>query len=538
MRATGLAKIVLAGGCLAFGSGCGSDTPTPTPVPTTANTAPTITSPTTLSVEENTFGTLTTITVSDAEGGPYAFALSGQDAALFQIDSAGRLSFKDRLNFEVPTDANGDNIYNLTITATDPGQLSGSGDLSISVTDVTTGAFEVRRVSSAFNRPVYLAPIPDEEDRLVVVEKGGVIRRVDATDYSIAATPFLDVSAQTTTDGQRGLSTIAFSPDYATDRTAYVFMSNLDGDIEIRRYTAVADGSRLDPASADVIMRIEHSSSNINYGGWIGFDERKRFYITVGDANDCPNLTTRTGYRNCNAHARGSSALLGSVLRVDVSVDEFPDDPDRDYGISNPPPYGVNRYGSEYFLVGVRNPYRASIDRVIRTVDLNNNFRQYFWFGDIGQDTQEEISNIGTDQTVINDSNDLFNFGWPYSEGTYVKNFDIDNRGWTGPKVYYEHGTGATGQRAVVGGYFYYDGPVESLVNEYIFGDYVTGQVFSYNYPGNRPSNRPVEVARDRTADFQPTSGTIDNITSFGLDLDGNLYILDLDGDVFIVIPA
>ena len=350
---------------------------------------------------------------------------------------------------------------------------------------------------------------------MLVVQKTGQIRIVTTATGAIAPTPFLDVSGQIATDGQRGLLGLALAPDFAASGTAFIFMANVAGDIEIRRYTTVAGNrDRLDPATADTIMRIPHAASNINYGGWIGFGPYGFLYITVGDANDCAGPQNFTSIRNCNA--RRYDRLLGKVLRIDVNTDAFPADPERDYAI---PP--GNRYASEMLLFGVRNPYRASFN--MRTNEM--------WFGDIGQDLEEEINRIFIpNQYPGNNPEAVMDFDWPYKEGSRVRLFDSGALlGTSGnPRTVYSHGVGVAGRRAVVGGYFY-RGPVESLQTVYIFGDYVTGQVFSH---------RQGEAIRDRTTEFVPNAGTINTISSFGEDQAGNVYVVDLDGELFLIEPA
>jgi hypothetical protein len=41
-----------------------------------------------------------------------------------------------------------------------------------------------------------------------------------------------------------------------------------------------------------------------------------------------------------------------------------------------------------------------------------------------------------------------------------------------------------------------------------------------------------------RNADFAPNAGRFDNLVSFGLDEAGNLYLVDLDGEIFVIEPV
>ncbi len=91
-----------------------------------------------ISLAEN-IAAVTTITSSDADAGSgviYAIA-GGADAARFAIDAAtGALSFLAAANFESPTDAGADNVYDVIVRASD-GTLFGDQAIAITVTDVT-----------------------------------------------------------------------------------------------------------------------------------------------------------------------------------------------------------------------------------------------------------------------------------------------------------------------------------------------------------------------------------------------------------------
>jgi Raf kinase inhibitor-like YbhB/YbcL family protein len=96
--------------------------------PETTNRAPSITSDGSVSVSENTTLVLD-VSATDPDGDTLSFALAGEDAALFGISEDGQLSFDTAPDFEVPSDSDGDNVYSLTVTASD-----GTVDTSLDVT--------------------------------------------------------------------------------------------------------------------------------------------------------------------------------------------------------------------------------------------------------------------------------------------------------------------------------------------------------------------------------------------------------------------
>lgn len=79
------------------------------------------------------------VSASDVNGGRLTFSLSGEDAALFSLDSiSGKLTLNQAVNFESPGDLNQDNVYRITVTVSD-GTASDAQDLALSVTDVVDG---------------------------------------------------------------------------------------------------------------------------------------------------------------------------------------------------------------------------------------------------------------------------------------------------------------------------------------------------------------------------------------------------------------
>ncbi|MCZ8276832.1 MAG: FG-GAP-like repeat-containing protein [Acetobacteraceae bacterium] len=99
--------------------------------------APSITSGTTASFAENGTGTVYQATGSDPDAGTtLTWTLGGADAALFNISSSGAVTFKTAPNFEAPADAGGNNVYDITVTASDGTLSSTARPVAITVTNV------------------------------------------------------------------------------------------------------------------------------------------------------------------------------------------------------------------------------------------------------------------------------------------------------------------------------------------------------------------------------------------------------------------
>jgi hypothetical protein len=504
------AALALAGcGARSGEDGAGGDAQAAAAAAAGANSAPAFTSPAQASTPENGGRNFYQATASDADGDTLAFSIvGGVDRAAFRIASTGELSFHVPPDWEVPSDSDRNNIYLVRLAVTD-GTTSAVRDLAVTVTNVGPDAFQVRIVGTGFNQPLFVAPVPDGSGRVFVVEKGGLIRILNPNTGVVAATPFLDLTGQIATDAERGLLGLATAPNFASTGIFYVYVTNPSGTNEVRRYRTLAGNrDRADPASGDVILAIPHPGFANHNGGWIGFGRDSALYIATGDGG---------GAGDPNNNAQNRNVLLGKILRIFVTRDAFPDDPARDYAIPSNNPFAAGGGRPEIWVYGVRNPFRASFDPATG----------HLWVGDVGQNAREEIDRLAsTDRGA--------NLGWDIVEGTAPFSGSVQP-GMMRPVAEYLHGTGPRQGNSITGGYVY-RGPVEALRGQYFFGDFVNANRWSL----------PVRYVRSastlssstfilRNADFMPNRGTIDNISSFGVDQSGNLYIVDLDGDIFRV---
>ena len=503
-------KLVLAfltftlAGC---GSGDSGSPPTPPP-----NRAPSFSSPAAVNAPEGTAAVFYTAAASDPDGNPLTFSISGgADATLFSISAAGALTFRAAPDFEAPADADRNNIYLVTLSVSD-GTASATLALSVTVTDGTAGGFSVRRAGTGFSQPLYALGIPDNSGRLLIAQKGGLIRILNPATGAIAAMPFLDVSGQLSTDGERGLLGLALAPDFQTTGTAYIYLTNPSGAIEIRRYrTLLSNADQLDPTTADVILTFPHAGASNHNGGWIDFGPDGFLYVATGDGG---------GSNDSFGNAQNRNSLLGKMLRIDVNRDDFPADSQRDYGIPATNPFATAGGAPEVWAYGLRNSFRNSFDRVTGNL----------WIGDVGQNAMEEVN-------LMRPADGGANFGWPLYEGTR-QNTGSNPAGLTFPVTEYTHGNGPVQGSSLTGGYVY-RGPVESLQGQYIFGDFVAGALWSVPIAQlNAGAILPSNSFTIRTQSFIPNVGSIGNVSSFGQDQVGNLYIVDFDGDIFVIEPA
>jgi glucose/arabinose dehydrogenase len=499
--------VVLVAVLTACGGGGGSPRATVTPPTTPANRPPVFTSGATATVPEDTTSVFYTATASDADSNPITFSLAGgADQARLRITAQGGLSFVAAPDFENPVDANGDNVYLVTIAASD-GTASVTQALSVTVTDVRGAAFRVRRVASGFNFPIFLAPVPDSSGRLFVVEREGRIRIMTANG-AITTAPFLDISGTISIDGERGLLGFATAPDFFTSGRFYIFVTAPDGTLEVRRYLTVAgDLNRADPASGDAILRVPHPRNNHN-GGWIAFGPDGMLYIAIGDGG---------GSGDPDNNGQNTNTLLGKILRVNPASDAFPSEPDRDYAIPAGNPFITAGGAPEVWAYGLRNPFRNNFDP--QTGNL--------LIGDVGQNAIEEID-------LMRPSDGGANFGWPILEGT-VPFRGGPTTGMIPPVAQYSHGTGPVNGSSVTGG-LVYRGTVESLLGEYIFADFVRPNIWSLPIsrlvPGTTVQANEFTL---RNGDFTPDTGALTNIVSINADSSGQVYLVDFDGEIFVI---
>jgi len=501
----------LALGCLLLASGCssgGSESPPapPPPPPAAANSAPVITSPADVSVAENS-SLAATITATDANGDALTFAVAGgEDAAQFRFNpSGGGLAFVTPPDFEAPGDRDRDNLYRVRVRVEDGRGGAVEQALNVQVSD-RRGVVRARRVASGFAQPLFLRGLPDGSGRVLVVEVGGRARILDPATGSIASQAFLDVASSISTGGERGLLGLELAPDFPNSGLVYINVTNPAGDTEVRRLQATASRDRVDAASSDVILTIAQPFANHN-GGWLAFGPDGFLYLASGDGG---------GANDPVGAGQSRTTLLGKMLRIDVSADAFPNDPLRDYRIPADNPFAQAGGAPEIWALGLRNPFRNSFDR--GTGDLI--------IGDVGQDAIEEINLAPRGRGGLN-------FGWNIREGTLAGPGAGSTAGLTPPAAEYPHGSGPLQGRSVTGGYVY-RGPIAQLQGQYVFGDFINRRVWTIPATSlSLGSTQANSAFTDRTTEWAPETGAIGNISSFGEDEVGNLFIVDFDGGIF-----
>ncbi|HEX2092261.1 MAG TPA: PQQ-dependent sugar dehydrogenase, partial [Longimicrobiaceae bacterium] len=137
----------------------------------------------------------------------------------------------------------------------------------------------LQEVAAGLGNPLYLTA-PRSDPRLFVVEQPGRIRVIE--NGSLLPTPFLDITDRVLSGGERGLLSVAFHPQYASNGFLYVNYTDRNGDTRIERYRVGADRNRADPGSARLILEVQQPYANHN-GGLVVFGPDGKLYIGMGD---------------------------------------------------------------------------------------------------------------------------------------------------------------------------------------------------------------------------------------------------------------
>ncbi len=344
-------------------------------------------------------------------------------------------------------------------------------------------------VTTGLSSPLFVGHAGDGSNRLFILEQGGVAKVLQPG--SSTPTVFLDIHTKVVAGGERGLLGLAFHPQYGANGRFFVYYTRSgDGALAIAEYHVSADPNVANPTES-VLLTIPHPTNTNHNGGMLAFGPDGYLYMGVGDGgsgNDPPS------------NAQNINVLLGKILRIDV------DHPDPVAGTLYSSPADnpfVNAPGrDEIFAFGMRNPWRFSFDR--------GTGQQ--WVADVGQGTREEV-----DSPIVNGGN----YGWRVYEGSVCTNNDpslCNPANYLFPIFDYTH---SGGRCSITGGYVYRGSQGALPLGTYVYGDYCSGEIFAWD--GSTQS-----TLLDTTL----------NISSFGEDQAGELYVVNLGGTVSKIVSA
>jgi len=334
-----------------------------------------------------------------------------------------------------------------------------------------------------FEQPVELTSPAGDTNRIFIVAQKGVIHVLSNKPGVKKAPVFLDIENEVNSGGEKGLLGLAFHPDYKSNGFFYVNYTHGNPlETVISRFKASAsDPNTADPKSETVLLRYRQPFDNHN-GGKVAFGNDGFLYIAVGDGGSGGDPGNR---------AQNRKELLGKILRIDVNKPSG----NLAYSIPADNPFKQNKEGfrEEIFAYGMRNPWRFSFDRPTGKL----------WAGDVGQNKIEEVD-------IIEKGG---NYGWHIMEANECFESDnCDKNGLIEPIWSYRQGS-ETGH-SVTGGYVCHDKNLSGLNGKYIFGDFVSGNIWALTYSGNKAVQNELVTRLS------------DGLSSFGEDSKNNLYVL------------
>lgn len=322
-----------------------------------------------------------------------------------------------------------------------------AGILLAALLPARAAALALQAVGS-FNAPIYVTSPPGDA-RLFVVERGGTIRVVK--NAVAQGTPFLDISALTTVDGERGLLSMTFDPNYASNGLFYVFYTGDGarsggtlGDIHVDEFHVSSNAMVADRLSRRQVLVINRNTSAGNHvGGQLQFGPDGMLYASVGDAG------------TLGATSQDLTSLNGKILRIDPGQSGA-----NPYTAPADNPYaGPTPGAAEVWSSGFRNPFRFSFDHLNGALAI----------GDVGETAREEIDY--RPQAAGGGRGE--NFGWPCREGLSAGPTSCSGA-FTAPIFDYTHGNpggGAAFGCAVIGGYVYRGSDIPALSGRYLYAD-------------------------------------------------------------------
>jgi glucose/arabinose dehydrogenase len=347
-------------------------------------------------------------------------------------------------------------------------------------TDLAAARINLQPVVDGLDSPVAIAFRRDDET-MYVAEQSGRVRAVD--DGQLRAEPVLTVDVSG--GNEQGLLGLAFSND---GTKLYVNYTDPSGDTHVVEYPM--NGDTADASRARELLFVDQPFRNHN-GGQVLVGPDQMLYVPLGDGGSAGDP---------QGNGQNLGTLLGKVLRIDPrpSVGQ-------QYSVPDDNPF-VGRSGArpEIWMYGLRNPWRMSFDR--ETGDT--------WIGDVGQGAYEEID-------FARAGDDGINWGWSAREGAH----SFRGGAVEGARDPIIENDRSNGECAIVGGYVYRGSAIPQLYGVYLWGDNCASPIL-----GAQLDNGAVRDQRQLAE--------VNALTSFGEDLDGELYAVARGGTIFKIVKG
>jgi|GEM_PF-817402 len=345
-------------------------------------------------------------------------------------------------------------------------------------------------------RPVTIMTVPvksrAEPERLLVIESDGPIstfpNRPDVRKVDVMLNLPARFKNSTQTYG------LAFHPRFPEVPYVYVLYNRVQPkpaeDVLARFTVSSFDPPHVDPKSEQVLM---HWPSDGHNGGDVKFGPDGFLYVSSGDGGQ-PGDPRNVGQR--------VDIVTGGILRLDIEHAAT----GKNYAVPADNPFvGLPNVLPEYWAYGLRNPWRMSF---APTGEL--------WLGDNGDDSWESVHLIRKGH----------NYGWSVFEGSHPFKRTLalggPNPHATLPVIELPHSEA----RSVIGGLVYRGKNLPALAGHYVFGDYVTGSMWAFQWEGGAPKN------------FRRIADSGGRPIGFGEDPEHELLLVRLDGQINRLIAA
>ncbi len=393
------------------------------------------------------------------------------------------------------------------------------------ISEAPATALTTVRITPGLTKPLFVTAPPGDVERLFVLEQDGKIRIIK--NGVLLSSSFLDVSslARSPADGggnEEGLLGLAFDPNYAASRRFFIYHTDVSGgsNIVARYLRSLADPDMADSGSRQVVISFPHPSFDNHNGGMMAFGPGDGYlYIATGDGGSgCdPNDNAQNGLSN-----------LGKLHRIDVSTLPYTIPASNPYVPAHDP---GDAFNDEIWSLGLRNPWRFSFAGPLSGASGD------LYIGDVGQNQWEEINYRPAA------AGGGGNYGWDLYEGDHCPNPSCTGSGCLLPGYappVLEYSSAGASPCSVTGGYVYGGCRMPALRGTYFYADYCAAFIKSL-----RIVSGAVTDLQDRTLELAPGGGmTIRDVTSFGEDARGEIYIVDrgtesgTTGELYKIVPV